>query len=128
MTDAPHTGPERRSHGQRRTYQAGCRCLPCRAAEAAYRARLRGAQARGLPTLGMLVSPKQAARRIRQLKGEGYTAARIAQMAGWKDRHVRLDRGLRIRLGTWLRIRRVARFAMLEGEALPDDLPPSATP
>lgn len=107
-------------HGTRSRYQAGCRCLPCRAAEAGYRARLRSRQVRGLPTLGMLISPKQAARRIRQLKGEGYTAARIAQLAGWKDRHVRLDRGLRIRLATHVRIRRVAVYAMLEG----DDLPP----
>lgn len=107
-------------HGTRSRYQAGCTCLPCRAAEAGYRAHLRGRQARGLPTLGLLISPATASRRIRQLKLEGYTVARIAALAGWKDRHIRLDRGVRIRLCTYLRIRRVAMFAMLEG----DDLPP----
>jgi hypothetical protein len=109
MADAP-------GHGTRSLYQAGCRCLPCRAANAAYAAQLRARHVRDLPTLGQLVSPQQAARRVRQLKLEGYSEARIAAMAGWKNRHLQLDRGLRIRLSTWLRIRRVARFAMLEGE------------
>ena len=80
---------------------------------------MRARHVRQLPTLGSLISPKQAALRIRQLKLEGYTEARIAQMAGYRNGHLQLDRGLRIRLGTWLRIRRVAQFAMLEGEPLP---------
>lgn len=105
-------------HGTRTCYQAGCKCTPCRAAEAAYRASLRTRHAKGLPILGALVSPVEARRRIRQLKGEGYPETRIASMAGWRDgrsRHVQLKDVPRIRLFTLLRIRRVAVFAMLEG-------------
>lgn len=106
-------------HGTRARYQAGCRCTPCRAAEAVYRRQLRGRHARNLPTLGQLINPRDAARRIRQLKLEGYTETRIAQMAGWRDRHLQFRGRASIRLRTYLRIRRVARFAMLEGHDLP---------
>jgi hypothetical protein len=111
-----------RRHGERRTYQAGCTsgpdgtaCTLCRAAEAAYRANLRQRHLKGLPVLGLLVSPVEARRRVRQLKLEGYTAARIAAMAGWRNGHLQFGDRERIRLLTLLRIRRVAHFAMLEG-------------
>jgi hypothetical protein len=121
MSDAGVPDP-----GSRSRYQAGCRCLPCRAANACYMAQLRGRQARGLPTLGQLISPTDAARRVRQLKREGYTETRIAQMAGWRDRHLQFIGRTRIRLRTYLRIRRVAQFAMLEGHDVPP-LPNDAT-
>ena len=104
--------------GTRGTYQAGCRCFACRVAESTYRAQHRRRKAKGLPTLGMLISPVEARRRIRQLKLEGYTKARIAAMAGWRNRHIQFSPRQRIRLATLLRVRRVARFAMLEGEAI----------
>lgn len=117
-----------RRHGERRTYQAGCTsgpdgtaCTLCRAAEAAYRATLRQKHLKGLPVLGVLVSPVEARRRVRQLKLEGYTVARIADMAGWRNGHVQFGSRERIRLLTLLRIRRVAAFAMLEGVDLPAD-------
>jgi hypothetical protein len=106
-------------HGTRARYQLGCRCLPCRASNACYIAQLRGRKARGLPLLGALISPVEARRRIRQLKLEGYTETRIAQMVGWRDRHLQCTAHARIRLRTLLRIRRVAAFAMLEGVDLP---------
>lgn len=107
--------PDTRPHGSRSTYQGGCRCTPCRAAEASYRALLRQRHLHGRPILGHLVSGVEARRRVRQLKLEGYTATRIAEMAGWHNGHLQFtDRPL-IRLKTLLRIRRVARFAMLEG-------------
>lgn len=106
------------SHGTRASYQRGCPCTHCKAAEAAYRADLRKKHLKGLPVLGALVSSAEARRRIRQLKGEGYTATRIVTMAGWTDartRHVHILPGALIHLGTLLRIRDVADFAMLEG-------------
>lgn len=107
------------SHGIRAIYQKGCRCLLCRSAEASYRAALRRRHLRQLPILGTLISPVEARRRIRQLRNEGYTKDRIAQMAGWRDGHLRCATSDRIRLATLVRIRRVARFAMLEGAELP---------
>lgn len=106
------------THGTRAAYQSGCACTPCRAAEATYRTQLRQRKAKGLPLLGMLVRAVEARRRIRQLKLEGYTAARIAHMAGWKDRHLQVGDRDCVRLATLIRIRRVARFAMLEGTDL----------
>lgn len=108
-------------HGTRSSYQAGCDCLPCKAAEAAYRADLRRRHLKRLPILGALVSPVEARRRVRQLKLEEYTVARIAQLAGWRNGRVQLGQRERIRLSTLVRIRRVARFAMLEGADKPDD-------
>lgn len=109
-------------HGTRARYQRGCTCTPCKAAEAAYRANLRVKHLKGLPVLGVLVSPVEARRRVRQLTGEGYTKARVAAMAGWQNGHLQFGAHERIRLATLLRIRRVAIFAMLEGAA-PDPPP-----
>lgn len=67
------------------------------------------------------MSAVEARRRIRQLKREGYTETRIAQMAGWQDRHLQIGDRASVRLKTLARIRRVATFAMLEG-ADADDL------
>lgn len=113
------------THGTRGQYQAGCSCLPCRAAEATYRTSLRARHRHGLPILGALISPVEARRRIRQLKGEGYPVTRLEAMRG----HRRLPRVLvnmtldpqrvRIRLATLLTIRRLAQHAMLEGVDLP---------
>lgn len=103
-------------HGTRGSYQAGCRCRPCRRAEAAYRAQLRTKHRCGRPILGVCISPVDARRRVRQLKREGYTAARIATLAG--TGRLQLTRSAQMRLSTFLRIRRVARFAMLDGADL----------
>jgi hypothetical protein len=68
--------------------------------------------------LGVLVSPVEARRRIRQLKTEGYPETRIASMAGWAERPgaARAARTARlIRFFTLRRIQKVADFAMLEG-------------
>jgi hypothetical protein len=123
MIDAPYAGPERRSHGQRRTYQAGCRCTPCKAAEAVYRSILRLRKAKGLPPVGKVVSAIEARRRIRQLLREGYTRARLAEMLGRRNgklppvlSNMTVDpRHVGIRIRTLLRIRRIAAEAMLEG-------------
>jgi hypothetical protein len=106
------------AHGTRACYKRGCTCTPCKAAEAAYRADLRLKRLKGLPVLGVLVSPVEARRRIRQLKTEGYPETRIASMAGWADgraRHVQLGAARLIRFFTLRRIQKVADFAMLEG-------------
>lgn len=99
-------------HGRLAGYKAGCKCLPCRCANADYEARRRRqagtAQGRAI----------EARRRVRQLEREGYTKARIALLCGWTDGrayHVTFRPGQVIRRSTLAKIRRVARFAMLEG-------------
>lgn len=102
-------------HGIRAAYKRGCRCLPCRAANAAYEALRYRRRCRGETAVSRTI---EARRRVRQLEREGYTKPRIAKLAGWRDGrgyHVTFRRGQGIRRVTLGRILRLARFAMLEG-------------
>ena len=65
-------------HGTRRRYKLGCRCLPCRAANATYVA----AWARGEHRAHARVSAAPAKRRIQQMQIEGFTLAQIAADLG----------------------------------------------
>jgi hypothetical protein len=119
------------AHGTRASYQRGCTCTPCKAAEAAYRADLRLKRLKGLPILGVLVSPLDAQRKLRQFKLEGYavhedgnTAPSVERLGRWRPRSLQLTRQQRIRLSTHLRVWRLAQWAMLEG-ATPDADAPS---
>lgn len=65
------------THGTRSCYQRErCRCRPCRAAEAQYRARLRWRHRKGLAILGAVVSAVEPWRQLRLLKAE-YDAAYV---------------------------------------------------
>lgn len=111
-------------HGTRPDYQKGCRCTPCRAAEAAYRHQLRAKHLKGLPVLGQLVSASEAWARIRILKQEGFVPA---QITGWRDpRHLPLRSftpGQRVRLSTLLRLRRLCQLYLIQDEDLPNHHP-----
>lgn len=119
----PTPGRRESDHGTRARYQHGCGCLPCKAAEATYRAALRGRHLHGKVILGSFVDPKEAARRVRQLRLEGYPKDRIAALAGLHDPQLRFTRQRRIRLLTLLKIRRLAAYAMLEGTASDESAP-----
>lgn len=71
-------------HGTRKQYQAGCRCCPCKAAEARYRASLRLIHARGRIPLGAHVSAAETWRLIEKLLIERFTRAEIARQLGLK--------------------------------------------
>ncbi|HYX83239.1 MAG TPA: hypothetical protein VE714_12645 [Gemmatimonadales bacterium] len=100
--------PRPGDHGQRRTYQAGCRCTPCRASEATYRRTLRRQHAQGRPPLGATIRAVDAWRRIRSLKAERFTQAEIARRLGLKTPVLQLS-GDVITLRNHLKIRRLAR-------------------
>jgi hypothetical protein len=104
-------------HGTRRTYQDGCSCTPCRAAEATYRARLRSRHARGLPILGALVSASETWRRIRQLRPELDTQGEIARRLGLKRPIVELHTGpdAKTTMRTLLRVKRLHRLILTGG-------------
>lgn len=73
---------ERRSHGDRLRYMAGCRCLPCRCANARYEQQRLAARRRG--EWNGLVSAGPARAHLRKLShaGVGYkTAADAASVA-----------------------------------------------
>jgi glycine/D-amino acid oxidase-like deaminating enzyme len=99
------------THGQRATYQHGCRCLLCRAAEATYRRQLRRLKAHGKQPLGALISAAEARRRIRQLQAEHVTKAAIARLLGHAHPILQLDRPA-VTVRTHLRLRRIARLLL----------------
>jgi hypothetical protein len=102
-------------HGRRATYQAGCGCQPCRAANAAYEAAYRRDQRLGKVRLGAVVSATEARKRVQQLRAEHVN---VAAALGLKHRDVRLHpAGITVR--KLLKIRRLYRLLMLEAPDLP---------
>jgi hypothetical protein len=68
------------AHGTRARYQLGCHCTVCASANAAYER----AWERGIRGDRVLVSAKQARRRIRQMLVEGFTLKLIAAEIGMR--------------------------------------------
>src|SRR5581483_11249308 len=115
-------------HGTRSRYQQlGCRCTPCRAAEASYRAALRLRRAKGLPVLGQSISPSEAWARVRALRQEQFTDR---QITGWaRAKHgIAFTATSRVRVRTLLRMRSLCRAYLIDEADLPNhhpvDLPP----
>ena len=69
-------------HGTRATYRGGCRCLPCRASEAAYRAQLRATMARGAVSPRSLVDARETWQRIQALRRLGVTSHALSRQLG----------------------------------------------
>lgn len=112
QTDQPV--PDDRRHGERRTYKSGCHCLPCRAAEAAYRSHLRQLQAKGTVPLHTIISAADAWRLIKAMRTEHFKDADLARSLG--HQHPILQIHTRVRLRTFLRLKRLYRLRMqLEG-------------
>jgi hypothetical protein len=102
------------AHGTRRQYQrARCRCTPCKAAEAAYRARLRARHARGQPILGSHASASTTWRLLRSLRIEGFTKAEIARRLGLRRPRLSVHPE-RVTLRTVLRVQWLYRTVMSE--------------
>ena len=115
------------THGTRQSYQqAGCHCLKCRAAEAAYRASLRQQHLKGKPPLGSLISAKDTWIKIRQLKAERLTERDILTRLGLQRRalHWHPDK---VTLRTALKVRLLCRQLLLDMREISnenDTLPP----
>lgn len=100
-------------HGTRPTYQRGCRCCPCRAANAAYVAQWAKDTAAGKVRLGSIIAPGEAQKRIRQMKAEHLSGRAIIRLSGLKDHALVLHpNGITVR--KLLRIRRLYRLHLLE--------------
>jgi hypothetical protein len=70
------------AHGQRRSYQCGCQCPACQAANAAYSRAYRAARKAGRPVLGARAPAREALRVVTILLAEGYRRADIARGLG----------------------------------------------
>lgn len=96
------------THGTRKAYKLGCRCLLCKAANADYQRQLYAASKQGKPPLGSYVPASEVWRRIKQLKAERVSRALLAKQRGLK--RAKLDvHPERVRLKTLLRFRRWTR-------------------
>lgn len=72
-------------HGTRSTYQRlGCRCVPCKAANAQYMTHLRTMKAKGLTPMGAHVPASETWRLIERLLIERFKKADIARELGLK--------------------------------------------
>ncbi len=107
---------DRRQHGTRRRYQAGCSCLPCCSANAAYSAALRRARLTGKQPLGVKVPARSMWRLIDSLRIEGYSYAEIARRLGLPSPRIRLY-SERVTLKHLLAVRALYRQIMLDGVA-----------
>lgn len=100
-------------HGTRSTYGAGCRCLPCKSANARYISDLRKKKLRGGVVLGAVISAKEAKQRLDALHREQFTQKRLAHELGLRSPQVKVH--ARITVRKHLRIERVYRTYMSEG-------------
>ena len=100
-------------HGLRATYKQGCRCVPCRAAEAAYRAQVRDQHRRGRLPFGAVIAAQGAWTIVRMLLSEGWSRTQIGHDLGLKWGRLQIGRDV-IRLRTLLRLRYLARQRLRE--------------
>ena len=105
------------THGTRATYRTGCRCTPCRAANATYWRTWWTAQQTGRPRLGARISAVEAQRLIRLLLIEWRTLRRaksaLSEALGLQHNLPRLTEQDQITVRTELRIRQFYRSRML---------------
>lgn len=102
------------THGTRATYQAtGCRCTPCRAANAAYEAAYRDRKRRGLPMLGSVVSAVETWRQLRLLTTEYESKRALSERLGCRNQH--LQYSARVTRRTAARVYRLYQLDILAG-------------
>ena len=105
------------THGTRPTYRTGCRCTPCRAANAAYWRAWHAAHHTGRPRLGARVSAVEAQRLIRLLliewRAQRGAKGLLSAARGLRRHLARLRQQDRVTLRTELKIRQFYRARML---------------
>jgi chorismate-pyruvate lyase len=107
------------THGTRATYKRfHCRCLPCKAAEAAYRQALRRLQAQGTRPLGSLIDAATTRQLVKGMRIEGFTFAEIARRLGVKCQRFRLYTD-QVTQRKYLQVRRLYRQQV--ADASPDE-------
>lgn len=105
-------------HGTRNTYRSGCRCLPCKAANARYWSWWHQRRQAGHCPLGARIPAKVAQRRVAALLLERYRKAQLARLLGLRRFRPELHPEV-ITVRTHLKIQRLHR--LLLSEAAPDE-------
>lgn len=100
-------------HGSRTTYQVdGCRCQPCRQANARYLHDLRKRKLRGKIILGAIISAAESRRLLNQLHREQVQRGDVAHALGLKVPQVKVYQHITVRKA--LKIKRLHRMWMSE--------------
>lgn len=100
-----------RRHGERRTYQTGCRCLPCCAANAHYQEYYRTLLRTGRVPLGSRTDARETWRLITHMEREGFSRTDIARLLGLKRPILELHHVL-VTVRNALKIRRLVRLKL----------------
>lgn len=112
-------------HGTRACYQNhGCRCTPCKAANADYEAQRVKDKAAGQQRLDAICTPQAAARAVQQVKSmraEKITGRAINRLDGLKDHALVVQPSGKMRWRKVLRIQRRYRLQMQEDRDRPDE-------
>lgn len=106
------------THGTRQTYQYGpCRCVPCRAANAAYQQALYQLRAKGQRPFGSLIDTEQVQRLVDGMLIEHFTFTEIARRIGLKCQRFRLYSD-KVTIRKYLQVRRLYQQTMTEAPKL----------
>lgn len=97
-------------HGVRRSYQHGCRCADCRAANAAYFVRYRAAYRSGRVPLGARVHKREAERLVAALLVERFRKKDLAFALGKKRPGLQLGHTATVTIRTVLALRWLHRY------------------
>jgi len=93
--------------GCRATYQAGCRCAACTAANTAYSQAWRADRRSGRVRLGAIISPREARRHLVALKQEAISARAVSSALGLTPRSLQIHTtGITLRRTLTLRLLR----------------------
>lgn len=108
------SGGESLTHGHRTTYQDGCRCVPCKAANAQYQRALYALRQQGKAPMGSFVDAGTVRKLVKGMLIEGFTFAEIARRLGVKCERFRVCTD-KVTVRKFLQVRRLYRAISLEG-------------
>lgn len=108
-----------REHGTRLQYQKGCKCTPCRAANASYWLAWYHAKQSGKPLLGSRISAARTHILMKVIRGEDMSNHRLGRdlFGGYRAyKRIRRERSLTLR--TALKVQRYYRLRVAEQDDL----------
>lgn len=104
-----------RAHATRASYQAGCRCVSCRSANAAYEVDYRRLKAEGRSSLGIRIPAARTHILMKVIRGEHWSNHRAGRdLFGSYRAYCKVRRASRVTLRTALRVGRFYRQMVLE--------------
>lgn len=105
--------------GTRAKYQAGCRCLHCRAANALYEAQYRQQKRDGRPLLGSLTPAARTHTLMKALRAE-MSRRQLALALNWYRNYTRIQRAGTVTVRTALKVQRAYRLSRdVDSQRLP---------